>query len=555
MSCELPGVVAEYLAMIEADTPRACPEVHAFAELIRRTFETEDLLVYTDRLEHYLRLERYFPFKLFPWQKALIALWLCTYSAPGRPRWRTLFILLGRGGGKDGFIAFSAFCLVSPYNPVPRYDVDICALNQEQAMRPLEDIVAVLEMPKLEQKLSRFYYHTKVAVRGKKNGGTIKGRTNNPAGRNGMRSGLVVFNEVHTYKDYASIKVFRSGLGKVDEPRTAIITSQGDVSNGPLDDYIDRSRRILLQGEPDEGFLSFVNILPDLKLMDDPENWSMANPSLPYLPTLKMEMQDEYADYKSNPEENGDLVTKRMGIRRALNDLVVTEYENIKRTKAPLPDLTGHRCVVSLDYAELRDMASVNLHFRDGDQRFDINHSWLCLQSPDLPRLHIPWQQWAAAEHLTLVDDVSIRPEMLTEYIADMGKRYQILGLALDNYRLSMMTDPLRRIGFDPADKEKVKLIRPSDIMRIDPVIQDCFTRGLYAWGDNPVLRWGTNNTKRVRSSRTSGSDTGNFYYAKIEARSRKTDPFMALVAGMCIEDKLTQREPVALPPVGAIVI
>ena len=33
--------------------------------------------------------------------------------------------------------------------------------------------------------------------------------------------------------------------------------------------------------------------------------------------------------------------------------------------------------------------------------------------------------------------------------------------------------------------------------------------------------------------------DTGNFIYAKIEWRSRKTDPWMALVASMTIEDKL----------------
>lgn len=33
--------------------------------------------------------------------------------------------------------------------------------------------------------------------------------------------------------------------------------------------------------------------------------------------------------------------------------------------------------------------------------------------------------------------------------------------------------------------------------------------------------------------------DTGNFIYAKIEAKSRKTDPFMALVASMTIEPLL----------------
>ena len=98
-----------------------------------------------------------------------------------------------------------------------------------------------------------------------------------------------------------------------------------------------------------------------------------------------------------------------------------------------------------------------------------------------------------------------------------------------------------------------MKLVRPSDIMQVDPVIQECFDRELFTWGDNPPLRWAVNNTKRVRSGRKAGTDTGNFYYAKIEPKSRKTDPFMALVASMTEEPVLGTGEPVKLPPIGAI--
>ena len=42
-----------------------------------------------------------------------------------------------------------------------------------------------------------------------------------------------------------------------------------------------------------------------------------------------------------------------------------------------------------------------------------------------------------------------------------------------------------------------------------------------------------------MTSSRKTGSDTGNRYYAKIEGKSRKTDPFMAVVASSVIETEL----------------
>ena len=66
-----------------------------------------------------------------------------------------------------------------------------------------------------------------------------------------------------------------------------------------------------------------------------------------------------------------------------------------------------------------------------------------------------------------------------------------------------------------------------------------------------PHLRWAANNTKRERR-KIGGVDTGNFIYAKIEPRSRKTDPFMALVAAMCCEDVLSKPK-VTMPPIGAI--
>ena len=75
--------------------------------------------------------------------------------------------------------------------------------------------------------------------------------------------------------------------------------------------------------------------------------------------------------------------------------------------------------------------------------------------------------------------------------------------------------------------------------MKVEPLIAANFDMGRYVWGNNPPLRWATNNTKRIPASRNIGSDTGNFYYGKIEAKSRKTDPFMALVAAETCEDAI----------------
>ena len=556
MPCEIPAEVLRYIQAVESDNPKACKWQRALVAHVRRCFETEDIHVDTDQLQKYLGLVKYFPFdRLFPWEEFLLALWDCTYRADGQPRWKTLFVMVGRGAGKDGFIAFDSACSLSPYNPVSHYNVDICANNEDQATQPSKDLVEVLESPKWEAKLNRHYYHTKEIIQGRKNKGIMKGRTNNPKGRDGMRSGKVVFNEVHAYENYGNIKVFITGQGKVAQPRVGIFSSNGEVSDGPLDDYLARADRILFDGEPDNGFLPFVCKLESKEQVHDPENWTMANPSLAFLPHLRQEIEDEYRDWCDHPEQNGDFITKRMGIRQGFQEIAVTEYDKLLATNCELPDMSGWSCTVGIDYAELSDWASVNLHFRRGAERYDINHAWLCLQSKTLSRVKAPWQEWAKQGLVTPVDDVSIHPDLLTGYIQRAAQRYNIRMLALDHYRWTLLSESLKKIGFDANDKSRVKLVRPSDIMQVEPVIQECFDRGNFHWGNNPCLRWAVNNTKRVRSSKSKGVDTGNFIYAKIEAKSRKTDPFMALVASMVAEPVLGDGMPVAAPPIGAIVL
>ena len=555
MSCNIDPRILEFMEIVESGQQAANRDVKALMALVRRCFETEPIYTDEEQFTKYLSLQKYFPYELIPWEKFLLGLWCCTYwkGPMQKPRWPDCFGLLGRGAGKDGFIAFVCACMVSPYNPVQRYDVDICANNEEQAQRPMLDFIDVLETPKFEEKLKRHYYHTKETVRGKKNRGRIKGHTNNPKGRDGLRSGMVIFNEVHQYENYDNITVFTTGMGKVDQPRVGFFTSNGEVSEGPLDDYLETAMRVLHEGHPDNGTLYFICRLDAVEEVHSEANWAKANPSLPYFHTLLDEIRKEYAKWMDKPDQNSSFITKRFGIRSGQKEIMVTTYEKIKATNKELPDLKGWKCVASIDYAELSDWASVNLHFRKGEQRFDINHTWICKHSKTLHRVRAPWHKWVEEGYCTLVDDVSIHPDLLAQYIREAMRKYQVKMLAMDQFRWTLLSESLKKIGYDARNKEKVKLVRPSDIMQVEPVIQECFDRELFHWGNNPCLRWAVNNTKRVRSSKKQGCDTGNFIYAKIEAKSRKTDPFMALVAGMVAESVLGTGEVPKLPPVGAV--
>ena len=109
------------------------------------------------------------------------------------------------------------------------------------------------------------------------------------------------------------------------------------------------------------------------------------------------------------------------------------------------------------------------------------------------------------------------------------------------------MSAYLNKIGFS-KDNDNLVLIKQTDILRIVPVIEHYFIQQVFYWDDQPVLRWATNNTKLIKYGRNQGADKGSFVYAKIEGKSRKTDPFMALVHSVCIEDAILGKKAVNAP-------
>jgi phage terminase large subunit-like protein len=511
---------------------------------VRHVFETEELTVDCIRVERYLSYQKYFPFELFPWEVFVFILHTCVFKKNGAPRWKDLLALMGRGAGKNGFLAFECFCLSTDTNGIAYYDIDICANSEDQAKTSFMDIHNILEDPKLRPKLEKHFRWNLTEIVNQKTRSRIKYRTNNPKGKDGLRSAMVAFDEIHAYENWDNIDVFTTGLGKKPHPRRIYITTNGDVRDGPLDQLIKKSRQILNGEIPDNGFLPFICQLDADEEVHDPSLWTKANPSLPYLPTLMEEMLGEYEDYKLDPINNSGFMTKRMNRPQGRRDTEVTSWENILATNREVPDLTGWSCVCGIDFQKTTDFASAFLLFKEREQWYGIHHSWFCTASADRHRIKLPLEDQVQRGLLTIVDDVEISQDIIVGWIKAQKARYNIKKIALDSYRYSVLAQALKKEGFDAKDG-KVKLLRPSDIMQVVQKISSGFIGHRIIWGDDPMMRWYTNNTKQVPAK------NNNFTYEKIEPRSRKTDGFMAFVAAMTIEEELPESYNLEwLPPI-----
>lgn len=547
MSCKkgtaIPAEMQAYIDLVEGGKVNACKEQKQLIELVKRTFATERLRYDAEQINKYMSYQKYFPFALFEWERFCFVAHNCIFKENGQPRWSDLFILCGRGAGKNGYLSFEDFCLITPTNGVAYYDIDICANSEDQARTTFDEIWLILENPKFNKLFKKNFRWNRTVIENIHTRSKIKYRTNNPKGKDGLRSGKVDFDEPHAYEDWANINVFTTGLGKKPHPRRTFVSTNGDVREGPLDQLILKSKKILDGEVADGGFFPFICKLDDKSQIHDPTNWEMANPSLPYLPTLREQMEREYQDYLIDPVLNNSFMTKRMNIPFVSKDTEVTSWENIARTNRELPDLTHKTCVCGIDFAKTTDFVSAFLLFKDGEKYYGIHHSWFCTKSADAGRIKFPLREAEAEGLLTIVDDVEVHPHLVTDWIEEHRGRYDIAKIAIDDYRYTLMSRELKSIGYDAALKE-VKMVRPSDIMRIQPKIASVFANGQLAVGDDKLFRWFVNNAK------LEPAPNNNFKYGKIEPKSRKTDGFMAFVAAMTIEEEIPDRfEAEYMPP------
>ena len=529
--------IKEYLDIIDNEVFPMCKEQKLLSKFIKNIFDNEKLIIDEEKVEKYFSYQKYFPFNLFPWEKFLFVLHNCVFKENGLPRFADLFILVGRGSGKNAYLSYEDFCLITPTHGIKNYDIDISANSEDQAKTTFNDIYNILEDPKYTKKMKRNFYWNKEEIINLKTKSKIKFRTNNPKGKDGLRSGKVDFDEIHAYQNWANINVFTTGLGKKDNPRRTYITTNGDVRDGPLDNLLEKAIMILKGEVEDNGFLPFICKLDEEKEVDNPDNWAKANPSLPYRPSLMEQMKKEYADYKINPYVNNAFMTKRMNIPKGSKDIEVTSWENILSTNKDIPNLEGASCTIGIDYTKVNDMMSVGLLFLKGGIYYWVSHSWFCTNSRDKDRIKAPLEEWSEQGLLTIVDDIEINPDMATEWIQEQLIKYNFVKLGVDNFRLALLSKSMKNIGIDATNKEQVKIIRPSDIMKIVPVIDSLFNNHQIVWGDNPLMRWFTNNTKLT------DKNLGNYVYDKIEPKSRKTDGFMAFVHAMIAAQDVLEDE------------
>ena len=512
--------------------------------------ERDDVYIDEELIEKGLSLQKYFPFRLLAWQVFLFALIVGVKFKTGEIFYRIIRIIIGRGSGKNGFISFLCFFFISPYHGIRGYNIDLVANSEKQAMVSYMDVFHAIKNP-LKQEYKRIlddnFKATKEVIYSKKTLSELRFNSSNAQTADSKRTGALIFDEKHVYRDRKLINTLKSGLGKVPDPREITITTDGHEREGILDQEKEQNLKILESYNPENRTLVFWCRIEKEEEWEDESKWIKAIPSYHDFPDLQAEMRQELKEMPSNMDYYPEFLAKRLNFPVGDKDVEVAKWEDIQATNQPLPDLRGWNCVGAVDYANTNDfVACLLIFYRDGFF-YCLQHTFVCKSSRDLLGIKAPLKEWEAKGDLTFIDGVEIPPDVVVDWFREKKQLYHIKLVAIDKYRHTLLMRAFAKIGFDAANKKNLVLVRPSMIEEVSPLINSVFVTHKFVWGDCPIMRWYTNNAKKVYKG-------NNISYGKIEPKLRKTDGFMALVSGMTIVNTIMTVSPRGFARIGTIV-
>lgn len=435
----------------------------------RYIYDTRDAEQRIDFMENCIKLTKspFYgkPMKLMLWQKAFIETVYSfkmadrTYTdADGRTRhvdrFQKIVLLIGRKNTKSE--TCSALELTESIVGNEGADL-VCSSNDDIQASILYDAIDTMRlMIDPEQidtrKNQRFM---KILVTNSKIF-KLSDRTKNKEGRN---IDFAVIDEVHEMKDNVILKSIEQSQSLKDNPKLIIITTEGFVNDGALDEILRECRRVI-NGE-DDG-VSAERLLPWLYTQDSEQEiwqnektWQKSNPSLGIVKKWDY-LRTQIDQAKKSKADRVFVLSKDFNFKQN-NAAAWLNIEDYKYSAVyDLEQFRGALCLGAVDLSETTDMTSAKIMLMRKDDRTKYIHQHYFipeskLTDADDKAAGAKYKEWAKAGLLTICEGNDIDLTLVADWFFKLYKDYGIR-LFICGYDVRFSKDFLKRMdeyGFE----------------------------------------------------------------------------------------------------------
>lgn len=259
----------------------------------------------------------------------------------------------------------------------------------------------------------------------------LSDRTKNKEGRN---IDFAVIDEVHEMKDNVILKSIEQSQSLKDNPKLIIITTEGFVNDGALDEILRECRRVI-NGE-DDG-VSAERLLPWLYTQDSEQEiwtnektWEKSNPSLGIVKKWDY-LRTQIDQAKKSKADRVFVLSKDFNFKQN-NAQAWLNVEDYKYSAVyDLEQFRGALCLGAVDLSETTDMTSAKILLMKKDDRtkYIYQHYFIPeskLTDADDKAAGAKYKEWAKAGLLTICEGNDIDLTLVADWFFNLYKDFGI---------------------------------------------------------------------------------------------------------------------------------
>ena len=462
------------------------------------------------------------PFILELWEKAFLqTAYGFKYADTGLRRFNEVILLIARKNGKTTFVAgidLAEFFLSSG-------GVDIvCASNtNDQASILFEEINNMREHSKALSKPKRsrkniFYIYSP------KNKNKIKKLSGQSRNLDGFNIEVGCIDEVHEMTDSKVYDAIKQSQSTKKEPLIFIISTEGKVVEGFLDNKLAYCKKML------KGEIEDERVLPWLYTQDsqeeifrDERTWQKSNPSLGTIKTYAY-LEDIMNKAKNDLATRVTMLCKDFNIKQLESGTWLTFDELNNETKFNIEDLRDSYAIGGVDLSSTTDLTASVLLVKKDKKMYVIPHFFMPkdVLEKRMQEDSVPYDIWVKKGYITLSDGSQNDFTKVTEWFQRMVWDYGIrpLWVGYDPWNSKYWIDEMDDAGFT-MEKVRQGVYTLSEPMK---QLEADLKNHIVIYDNNPVLKWCLANTQAKVDV------NGNIQPTKLNSKYKRIDGAVALI-------------------------
>lgn len=460
----------------------------------RFVYDTKDADMRIAFMERFCKLTKspYYgkPMILMLWQKAFIE---CLYSfkwkETGNDRFKRAILLIGRKNTKSetcNGLGFTELMIGQKGSDI------VCSSNDDIQANILYDGIDTMRQqfdPKNRRtsKNLSFIRNRMTNTRVFK----LSDKTRNKEGRN---IDWAVIDEVHEMKDKTIINSIDQSMSIKINPKRIIITTEGFVRDGALDEELDYARKVLNDEYEDLTLLPWLYTQDsEAEIWQDESSWQKSNPTIGVIKTYDY-LRERLNMSKISKSERVFTLCKDFNIRQSTNESWLLPDDYIYDTESiGFEDFQNCWALASVDLSETTDLTCCHIMVMLPDDRtkYVLSHYWIpeskLTESSDLTAM-AKYKEWARDGLLTICEGNDNDLTLVADWIFMLWQKYRIRVFKC-GYDQRFAKDFINRM--DDYSIETELIYQNTSVMSNPMRIVEADLKGRQInYGENPVTRW-----------------------------------------------------------------